>query len=49
MAGAGAGNTNAVATVEEDASELAFPKEFENEETKTLLVSEVREVITNRG
>lgn len=36
------------ATVEEDAADLAFPKEFEDSETKTLLISEVNILLDHR-
>ena len=34
--------------VEEDATELAFPKEFDDPETKTLLISEVKILLEHR-
>jgi len=39
---------SAATTAEEDASELVFPKEFEDAETKTLLISEVHILLDHR-
>ena len=40
-AGGGGGDGASGSTVEEDASDLVFPKEFNDNDTKTLLISEV--------
>lgn len=40
--------TGSNATAEEDASELTFPKEFEDQDTKTLLISEVNILLEHR-
>ncbi len=47
-AAAGAGAASSAAAVEEDATELVFPKEFEDPETKTLLISEVSIILDHR-
>ena len=39
--GGGGGDAAGSSTVEEDASDLVFPKEFNDNDTKTLLISEV--------
>jgi hypothetical protein len=41
-------NNAASSTVEEDAAELQFPKEFEDPETKTLFISEVHILLEHR-
>ena len=46
--GAGGSGGGGVGAAEEDASELAFPKEFEDPETKTLLISEVSILLEHR-
>lgn len=38
---AGGGDAAGSSAVEEDASDLVFPKEFNDNDTKTLLISEV--------
>ena len=40
-AAGGGGDAGRSAAVEEDASDLVFPKEFNDNDTKTLLISEV--------
>ena len=40
-AAGGGGDAGGSAAVEEDASDLVFPKEFNDNDTKTLLISEV--------
>lgn len=47
MASGGADPANAT-TVEEDAADLVFPKEFEDNDTKTLLISEVNILLEHR-
>ena len=44
-AAGGGGDGASGSTVEEDASDLVFPKEFNDNDTKTLLISEVSELL----
>lgn len=46
--GPGEGGASGTPAVEEDAADLAFPKEFEDQETKTLLISEVNILLDHR-
>ena len=47
MAGA-MGDIGVVTATEENAAELQFPKEFESQDTKTLLISEVHILLEHR-
>ena len=44
----GVADPSSTPTVEEDASDLVFPKEFEDNDTKTLLISEVNILLEHR-
>ena len=48
MSGPGGLSAQAETAIEEDAAELQFPTEFENPETKTLLISEVHILLEHR-
>merc|ERR1719351_502496 len=47
-AAGGGGDGASGSTVEEDASDLVFPKEFNDNDTKTLLISEVHILLEHR-